>query len=689
MIRALCICLLLWLACPVTCWPQQHHLHHGLGLSGDDVTCLCKDHNGFLWIGTSQGLNRFDGSNVTTYFRHSADKGSLLNNKINGICEDTSGNLYIATAAGLSVLNLRTAKFINFRDIDAGSNRLSLSAGVAFVVYFEGRIYAGIGSGLLEAGPLMTGAQLHDWGTIKPGGQGVEWTNNGASVSRSGLWMLTSSGLIVKNNSRFLSDGKLTDHLQIDDDISAVCSSGDTQYYCCPSSFPGVIVYNSRTGVPKKLGFKELNDERIISVCCQPPGKIWLATSARLYLINEVAHTLTACQVGGAPGLRISQLMCDEIGTLFIATSSGLYFGSYADQASGNDTNAWQAITDPFVPRVAITGIKKAGIETPLPAVGNLDVSYKDKIVSFEFAAADFLDPGHTMYAYTLEGYDCDWNFCEGRTIASYKNLPEGDYVFRVKATTRPGNWNTPGHELGVHVYGPFWKTWWFPALCCLAVGVLVYGAYYLRLRQLIRIQEIRNKISRDLHDDIGSALSSIAIYGEVAKKYSSEKTPEAIPVLNSLQETTKVAMDNMNDIVWSINPGNDKFITTIERLELYANEILNARGIRLHFRIADEVKDEKLSMQHRKNIYLICKEAINNVAKYSEAANCIVEIKKDGRNVSITINDDGKGFCGQATSLGGNGINNMKSRAIELKGILDIFSVSGSGTSLSLKFLL
>jgi signal transduction histidine kinase len=159
--------------------------------------------------------------------------------------------------------------------------------------------------------------------------------------------------------------------------------------------------------------------------------------------------------------------------------------------------------------------------------------------------------------------------------------------------------------------------------------------------------------------------------------------------VLNSLQETTKTAMENMNDIVWSINPNNDKFIATIDRLEIFANEILNAKGIKLHFSISEEIKDQKLSMQQRKNIYLICKEAINNIAKYSEANNCTIEIRNENRDITIRITDDGKGIDQTTRTLGGNGIINMKKRTSELKGMLDIFSEKNMGTSLSLRFML
>src|SRR5207248_2811612 len=119
-----------------------------------------------------------------------------------------------------------------------------------------------------------------------------------------------------------------------------------------------------------------------------------------------------------------------------------------------------------------------------------------------------------------------------------YAALPEGDYVLRVKATNKAEMWDVPDYHIPVHVAGPFWKTWWFYTLIFLVISGAGYLAYRFRLRQIMRVQEMRNQISRDLHDDVGSALSSISVYSVVAKKMAEDAAPATLPVLQSIGDS-------------------------------------------------------------------------------------------------------------------------------------------------------
>lgn len=345
---------------------------------------------------------------------------------------------------------------------------------------------------------------------------------------------------------------------------------------------------------------------------------------------------------------------------------------------------------NPYTPSVYLMSYEVSGITRYIEnGQTQLNFSYHDKTIIFEFNGINYIDPDKTQYAYFMDGFDEVWTYSGSRNFASYTNLPRGDYILRIKTSNKPNQWNMKEYTIKIHVDGPFWKTWWFFGLCLLLMCLISYIIYFIRLRQILAIQNIRNKISQDLHDDIGSSLSSISIYSEVLKKIIGNKVPDSTSIITNLQETAKNAMENMSDIVWAINPKHDRFVNITDRLEIFANQLLGAKNITFNFKIPNDIGGIKLSTQQRKNIYLICKEAVNNVAKYSDAKNCIVEILKNENNMSIHIIDDGKGMGEESKSLGGNGMLNMKKRANELDGVLDVVTEKNKGTKLSISFML
>ena len=193
-------------------------------------------------------------------------------------------------------------------------------------------------------------------------------------------------------------------------------------------------------------------------------------------------------------------------------------------------------------------------------------------------------------------------------------------------------------------------------------------------------MQTLRNKIASDLHDDVGSTLSSISIFSEMAKQQSKE----VIPMLDTIGESSRRMLDAMADIVWTINPENDHFEKIILRMRSFAYELLGAKKIDFEFIAENDVEKIKLPMEVRKNLYLIFKEATNNMVKYAGADKAMFAIKEEKNNLIMLIQDNGKGFDVKK-STGGNGLKNMKKRAIEIGAQLTIESFPGNGTTIQL----
>ena len=199
--------------------------------------------------------------------------------------------------------------------------------------------------------------------------------------------------------------------------------------------------------------------------------------------------------------------------------------------------------------------------------------------------------------------------------------------------------------------------------------------------------ENIRQRISRDIHDEVGATLSGVVIFSEIARqKLDTDSNKAAGEYLEHIYSNSKDMLSKMSDIVWAINPKNDSFERIIYKLKSFAVNLCAGKGIELHFTIDDNLFQYSASMQTRRNIYLLIKEAINNAIKYSGAGNIYLSMKNEGDFLEIEIKDDGKGFE-LPGEFGGNGIANMRARARELGSDLTINSAPGKGTGVSLRF--
>jgi len=210
---------------------------------------------------------------------------------------------------------------------------------------------------------------------------------------------------------------------------------------------------------------------------------------------------------------------------------------------------------------------------------------------------------------------------------------------------------------------------------------ILIFLGYRIySTRNALKLQTLRNKIASDLHDDVGSTLSSISIFSEIARQQNSE----VAPMLEQIGDSSRKMLDAMADIVWTIHPENDQFEKIIERMQSFAYELLGAKNIHFEFEADEAVSKLKLPMDVRKNLYLIFKEAMNNMVKYSGADKASFTISGTKNNLMMLIRDNGKGFDVHQHSLG-NGIRNMNRRAEEIKGKLLIESGPDIGTTIQL----
>jgi ligand-binding sensor domain-containing protein/two-component sensor histidine kinase len=350
--------------------------------------------------------------------------------------------------------------------------------------------------------------------------------------------------------------------------------------------------------------------------------------------------------------------------------------------------NPQQILPSSAPPDVSITDFKLFNQYLPPDSIVQLEkviLAHNQNSITIEFAALSFLQRDKMVYYTKMEGIDKDWTRVQLYNVSNYALLPPGDYTFKVRCENGDGIPSKNITSLRIYIRPPFWQQEWFIMLGIFAIAALIYLAHRIRVSQLMQMEKVRGRIARDLHDDMGSTLSTINILSEMAKMKVGKDTDKTSEYISKISDNSNRMMEAMDDIVWSINPMNDSMQRITARMREFATGVLEAKDIEVSFKVDDKVKDLRLDMESRRDFFLIFKEAVNNIAKYSQCRRTYIDITVHAHKLVMQIRDDGKGFDVQQADSG-NGLSNMKKRAESLKGSLSIESLPGVGTKVRLE---
>lgn len=510
------------------------------------------------------------------------------------------------------------------------------------------------------------------------------------------LWLATMQGLLHFNVKT--QEWKQWKHIENDtsslstDILFSLCADPvePGKYLWIGTEGGGVNRFNLETKRSKNYREKDgLPNSVIYGIVADDDGNLWMSTNKGLSRFNPVTGTFL--NYDEADGLQSNEFNRYGFGK---SKSGWLYFGGI------NGFNYFKAKdinTDTIFSKVIFTDFKinnKSAafggdadiLSKPVFLTDAVTLPYEYNMISIDFAATNMALPAKNFYQYRMDGFDENWIASGTAHTATYTNLDPGTYTFHVRASNYQDVWGSNESILLITVIPPWYMTWWFRTLLVLVVAGGLYALYRYRLYQALKLQSVRNRIASDLHDEIGSTLSSISIYSEVIDDRTKDSLPEVTPVIHRISESTGNMMDAMSDIVWAINPGNDRFENILSRMQAFAAEILEAKNCMLHLQVDGELHHIKLGMETRKNFYLIFKESVNNTAKYANAKNVWINMWLHNNQVHFTIKDDGQGFDLQQQKQG-NGLNNIRKRATELQGHVDIISEKDKGSSVKLHF--
>ncbi len=316
------------------------------------------------------------------------------------------------------------------------------------------------------------------------------------------------------------------------------------------------------------------------------------------------------------------------------------------------------------------------------PLEERLRLTHEARALEIQYTAPTFTSPGEVRFKYRLYPFEQSWQDVGTRRAAYYTTIPPGDYTFEVKAVNEYGVESLQAASVPVTVLPAFWETWWFMLSMVMLVFAVAYAGYRYKVYNYERMNNLRLRISKDLHDEIGSNLASIAIRSSVVKKREalSELTRQDLDEIRSLSRLTA---ESMRDIVWLINPDNDKMENLLVKLREVCSNMLMEIPWELHSNM--DASKQPLELQKRRVLVLILKEALHNIVKHAEAEKVDISLNNEKDNLRLIVRDDGKGFDPQSKAGTGLGQKSMRERAAEIGGELTVKSAPGEGTRVEL----
>ncbi|MDZ4752366.1 MAG: two-component regulator propeller domain-containing protein [Flavobacteriales bacterium] len=707
-------------------------------LNGNAIYCMLKDPLNRIWIGTNAGLHLFDPSKLRFNITWLPNDASAVNQFI-----EFEKDLLVCTNTGMykrSHINTELTKVKELKDLEAHSiyiaksgdlyvgtnksiyrfdktkNQFLLPFKINDQFYLESvvssRINA-IGELSIRGNDFLV-ANTYGHGTVLINKKNLEiqlcyagspklvenLINGIYSDEESNIWLLgTSRGLIKVQDitvddvqwpdgewdvekwrhkrpyligQEFAQNGvskNITGIMEDKPNCFWVTTRGDGLYYF--NSLAEENFFESISYSPKSID----------SIVKDKAGNLWMNSGGSLYCYQPLQKSWF--QYGTDDGIPQSGLS----GKLFVSEGGNVFVG-------GNgfflEFNPADILNDQEKPQTRITHFKI--LDSFADSLLNSDqiiLNSDQNFITFTVSSLCFRNPEAHTFQYLLEGFDNNWRNTGTGNYITFSQLPYGEYTLKVR-TDSPGN-AEPMETTSVKfaVLSPFYRQFWFISLITLVAIALIYFAIRYRIQQKKNLEEVRNKIARDLHDDIGSALGSISFYSQTAiKNIHSNNSENASMILEKMGATSREMIENMHDIVWAVNPSNDSPVELIERMNRFAKDICASNNIALAFDFSNFDLNQTFSMKVRKNVFLIFKESVYNSVKHSGLTKLKIRISSTGKkNNLLEVSDDGKGFDLNSPKHKGNGIRNISQRTHEIKGSFQLKSAIGNGTCLILQF--
>ena len=421
--------------------------------------------------------------------------------------------------------------------------------------------------------------------------------------------------------------------------------------------------------------FKEVDEELIskqvfyIKECSA--YEFWVVNNKKVKRVIKVGGVY---EVVSDPYTQIGEqesifdIACDESGVWF-GGIEGLYHLPNVNWF--NEVRSKTLITNFYA---SGDSLLYGGFGTPSNQPFILD--YSENELRFNFTSTSFVNNTENTFSYKLIGFDANWSAWTKERQKDYTNIPEGNYTFKVKSKNV---YNIEGDiaALQIRVLPPWYRTWWAYTAYALLIGLILYLIYRIRVQQILKVQNIRNRIADDLHDDLSGTLIGISNFARAINRFEDEEKKKRFVQL--IEKSAGEAKEKISDIVWAINPEHDDWESFVAKCRRYASDLLGANEIEFDLDM-DSIIHGKLPMNTRQNLWLVYKEIITNIVRHAKASYVQIAFNIELDTLKIFIRDNGIGFDENKIERG-NGLLNIKQRVLRCKGKIKLESELNKGT--------
>jgi signal transduction histidine kinase len=420
-----------------------------------------------------------------------------------------------------------------------------------------------------------------------------------------------------------------------------------------------------------------LSSNLVVSITEDLLGRIYLGTGHGVDCIypGSVPHVRHYTNSEGLARGGVMAAFCDRHGVLWFGTREGL---SRLEPEPERPQSP---------PPIHISGLRVRGAPFPISALGEtsligIELPADRNQLELEFVGLGFGAGGDLHYQYRLDATDLDWSPDTDRRTVNYANLSPGGYRWQVRALTSDGIASTPA-TVAFTVLAPVWQRWWMRLLMLLSLSGLLYSVYRYRMARLLEMERLRTRIATDLHDDIGSSLSQIALLSEVAQRRPAPE--QRAEPLAEIADLSRELIDSMSDIVWAIDPEQDRLGDLSHRMRRFASDLFSRNGSHVRIDLPEEDQNPHIGAHLRRQVFLIFKESLHNAVRHSGCTELDLKLRLAAGWLELSIADDGRGFDLRNAGRG-HGLTSMRRRAGLLGGDLTVESAPGCGTTVRLR---
>lgn len=646
-------------------WLQSNHFHNPLtkvNISSPDVVSLSKDGKGHIWCATrGNGIFVLE-KNGNLIYHFLPEELAGESNRIIQLSSDANGNIWVTAMRKVLVFSTKSEKWSHITLPDDTQ------------VYF-----------LLHLSPQRKLISTNQ------GIRELAFDGNNYQVTRSSFFPAATNldyfQMFQGNDDRFYvpANGNTLIYFSFDNVKQAHKLNGSTNgvwedeaHFAWIGASNGLFQLNLATNYLSKVELTIANEKpsQIYSVQGDRHGRLWLSTDKGIWRYDpksERSHAFYHYRNEShfADGMLYASLQ-DRDGKIWFGTSEGLIV-FHPDSIQ----------PFPGMPHVKIKSLLVNN--EPYRALPNVDdlqtlqLPYRKNNLTLTTIAVNQYYPKSNKIGYQFKNMDEQWQWVPNGTAITLPSLPPGRYELEIKAVNLHGL-EGESRTVHIHILTPIWLRWWFILLSIAAVtgiGYLIVRAYVRRKLRQQRLamerqqalQEERNRIADELHDDLGWGLTRIQYIS--ANLLHLKKVINSRSKIENIYDYTRILLDDMSDIIWILNTETETLANWLTQLQSDIYEFLEAANLKHRIHFSGKMPNVELDRSWRRNTLLAMKEVLRNITKHA-AANCVeIKVRIQNDRLHLRIHDDGKGFNLNELNKdrNGRGVQNILKRIKALNG--------------------